>query len=224
MSLNVKASLGLAFLALAMAVCVFIAAGTLGYWQGWLFLVVFFAVGFSHTLYGMKNDPALLERRLAGGPMAERSGPQRTIMFFVSLGFIALLVVPALGWRFGWGTLPLPAVLAGDALIVVGFYITALAFRENTFAAAKVDIFAGQRVISSGPYAVVRHPQYAGALLYLVGIPLALGSWLGLLVFAAMVPFLIWRLLDEEKLLAKELPGYADYRHRVRWRLMPGLY
>ena len=99
MSLNVKALLGLVFLALAMALCVFIAAGTLRYWQGWLFLVVFFAVGFLHTLYGMKNDPALLERRLAGGPMA-RGGTQRTIMFFVSLGFIGLLVVPALGWRF----------------------------------------------------------------------------------------------------------------------------
>ena len=224
MSLNVKALLGLAFLALAMALCVFIAAGTLRYWQGWLFLVVFFAVGFLHTLYGMKNDPALLERRLAGGPMAERRGTQRTIMFFVSLGFIGLLVVPALGWRFGSGTLPLAAVLGGDALIVIGFYIVALAFRENTFAAAKVGTFAGQTVISSGPYAVVRHPQYAGSLLYLGGMPLALGSWWGLPVFAAMVPFLVWRLRDEERMLAKELPGYADYRNRVRWRLIPGIY
>jgi protein-S-isoprenylcysteine O-methyltransferase Ste14 len=224
MSLNVKASLGLVFLALAMALCVFIPAGTLRYWQGWLFLAVFFAVGFLHTLYGMKNDPALLERRLAGGPLAERRGTQRTIMFFVSLGFIGLLVVPALGWRFGWGSLPLAAVLAGDAMIVVGFYVTAFAFRENTFAAAKVDTFAGQRVISSGPYAVVRHPQYAGALLYLVGTPLALGSWCGLFVFAAMVPFLIWRLRDEETMLAKDLPGYADYQLRVRSRLIPGIF
>jgi protein-S-isoprenylcysteine O-methyltransferase Ste14 len=223
-SLNVKASLGLVFLALAMALCVFVAAGTLRYWQGWLFLAVFVAVGFSHTLYGMKNDPALLERRLAGGPMAEKSGTQRTIMLFVSIGFIGLLVVPALGWRFGWGRVPLAAVLAGDAMIVAGFYVTSLAFRENTFAAANVGIFDGQRVISTGPYAVVRHPQYAGSLLYLIGTPLALGSWWGLLVFAAMVPFLIWRLRDEENLLAKDLPGYADYCHRVRWRLIPGLY
>jgi protein-S-isoprenylcysteine O-methyltransferase Ste14 len=223
-SLNVKALLGLVFLALAMALLVFIAAGTLRYWQGWLFLVVFFAAGLLHTLYGMKKDPALLQRRLAGGPMAERSSTQRTIMFFVSLGFIGLLVAPVLGWRFGWGTLPLAVVLAGDALIVVGFFITLLAFRENTFAAANVDVFAGQRVISSGPYAVVRHPQYAGAILYLLGIPLALGSWWGLLVFAAMMPFLIWRLLDEERLLARELPGYADYRNRLRWRLIPGVY
>jgi len=224
MSLNVKASLGLLFLALAMALCVFIAAGTVRYWQGWLFLAVFFASGVSQTLYGMKNDPALLERRLAGGPTAERSSTQRTIMVFVSLGFIALLVVPALGWRLGWGALPLAAVVAGNALIVIGFYITFLAFRENTFAAANVDIFAGQRVVSSGPYAVVRHPQYAGALFYLVGIPLALGSWWGLLVIAAMCPFLIWRLRDEERVLSEGLPGYAQYRNRVRWRLIPGIY
>jgi protein-S-isoprenylcysteine O-methyltransferase Ste14 len=222
--LNVKAWLGLAFLALAMALLVFVAAGTLRYWQGWLFLAVFFSSGVAHTLYGMKNDPALLERRLAGGPMAERSSTQRAIMVFVSLGFIGLLVVPALDWRLGGGILPLAAILAGDALIVFGFYITFLAFRENTFAAANVDIFAGQRVISTGPYAVVRHPQYAGALLYLLGIPLALGSWWGVLVFAAMVPFLVWRLVDEERVLTAGLRDYADYRNRVRWRLIPGIY
>lgn len=224
MSLNVKAWLGLFFLALAMALLVFVAAGTLRYWHGWLFLAVFFASGVSHTLYGMNNDPALLERRLAGGPTAERSSAQRTIMVFVSLGFIGLLVVPALGWRLGGGALPVAAVMVGNALIVAGFYITFLAFRENTFAAANVDIFAGQRVVSSGPYAVVRHPQYAGAIFYLLGIPLALGSWWGLLVFAAMVPFLIWRLLDEERVLTAGLRGYAEYRNRVRWRLIPGIY
>src|SRR5579872_5532404 len=127
MSLNVKALLGLAFLALAMTLVVFIAAGTLRYWQGWLFLAVFFGVGFLHTLYGMKSDPALLERRLAGGPMAERRGTQRTIMVFISLCFIALLAVPALGWRFRSGTLPPAVVIAGDALIVIGFYVTSLA-------------------------------------------------------------------------------------------------
>jgi len=224
MSLNVKAWLGLFFLALAMALLVFIPAGTLRYWQGWLFLAVFFASGVSHTLYGMKNDPALLERRLAGGPTAERSSTQRTIMLFISLGFIGLLVVPALGWRFGGGALPLAAVIAGNALITVGFFIVFLAFRENTFAAANVDIFPGQRVVSSGPYAVVRHPQYAGAFLYLLGIPLALGSWWGVIVFAAMVPVLIWRLFDEERVLTAGLPGYAEYRSRVRFRLIPGLY
>ena len=87
-----------------------------------------------------------------------------------------------------------------------------------------MDTFAGQTVISSGPYAVVRHPQYAGSLLYLGGMPLALGSWWGLPVFAAMVPVLVWRLRDEERMLVKELPGYADYRNRVRWRLIPGIY
>ncbi len=120
--------------------------------------------------------------------------------------------------------MPLAAVLAGNALIAIGFFIVFLAFRENSFAAANVDIFAGQRVASSGPYAMVRHPQYAGAFLYLLGIPLALGSWWGLLVLAAMIPFLIWRLLDEERVLTAGLPDYAEYQRRVRSRLIPGVY
>ena len=115
-------------------------------------------------------------------------------------------------------------VIGGDVLIAVGFAIVFLVFRENSFASATIQIVKDQRVISTGPYALIRHPQYAGAFLYLLGIPLALGSWWGLLVFAGMVPFLIWRLLDEERLLARDLPGYAEYKEKVPSRLIPGIY
>jgi protein-S-isoprenylcysteine O-methyltransferase Ste14 len=142
----------------------------------------------------------------------------------ISIEFVGLLVVPALDHRLGWSTVPLFFVIAGDLLVVAGLYITFLVFKENTSAAATVEIAPDQRVITTGPYAHLRHPQYAGALLYLSGMPLALGSWWGLLVFAAMVPFLIWRLLDEERLLAKDLPGYAEYQGTVQSRLIPGIY
>lgn len=223
-SLNVKAWLGLIFLAVAIAVALFAAAGTIHYWQGWVFLAVFFGASLVHTLYAIKYDPALLRRRLAGGPTAEKTPTERLIMCFVTIGFVGLVVVPGLDHRFGWSTVPVSLVIGGDVLIAIGFTVVFLVFRENSFASATIQLVEGQRVISTGPYAVIRHPQYAASFLYLLGMPLALASWWGVLVFAGMVPLVIWRLLDEEKLLARDLPGYADYQARVRWRLLPGFY
>ena len=223
-SLNVKAWLGSGLLAVTMAVLLFIPAGTVRYWQAWVFLAAFFVPAALIGVYLIQHDPALQQRRLRGGPQTEKQTAQRIIMLAISIGFVGLLVVPALDHRFGWSSMPLLLVICGDVLVVAGFYITFLVYRENSFAAATVEVAPDQRVITTGPYAHLRHPQYAGALLYLLGMPLALGSWWGVLVFAAIVPFLVWRLVDEERLLAKDLPGYAGYCNRVRWRLIPGIY
>jgi protein-S-isoprenylcysteine O-methyltransferase Ste14 len=223
-SLNVKAYLGLFFLAVVMGLLLFVGAGTVRYWQAWLFLVVFLGASFLTTLWIARHDSALLQRRLAGGPTAEKESQQRIIMLFVSLGFVGLLVVPALDHRFGWSAAPLPAVIAGDALIALGFAVVFRVFKENTFASARVEIDKDQHVISTGPYALVRHPQYAGSFLYLLGVPLALGSYWGLLVLLPMTAAILWRLFDEEELLARELPGYAEYRRTVRWRLIPRIF
>lgn len=222
--LNVKALLGCASLAVAMGLLLFIPAGTVRYWQAWVFLIAFFVPAALIGVYLARHDPALQSRRLRGGPTAEKETAQKIIMLFVSIEFVGLLVVPALDHRFGWSRMPLFLVIAGDLLVVAGFYITFLAYKENTFSAATVEVERDQRVITTGPYAHLRHPQYAGALLYLFGMPLALGSFWGLLVFAALVPMLIWRLIDEERLLACELPGYRQYQERVRWRLLPGIF
>jgi protein-S-isoprenylcysteine O-methyltransferase Ste14 len=223
-NLNTKAWLGLVFLAIVMGLLLFLLAGTAQYWQAWGYLVVFFGASLLITLYLMKKDPALLERRLSGGPTAEKEKPQKIIMLFVTIGFIALLVVPALDYRFMWSSLPLDMVIAGDILTALGFYIISVVYKENTFTSATIEVAADQKVISTGPYAVVRHPMYAGSLLYLFGTPLALGSYWGLLVLPAMMPFLIWRLFDEERFLSKNLPGYTEYCAKVRWRLIPGLF
>jgi protein-S-isoprenylcysteine O-methyltransferase Ste14 len=111
--------------------------------------------------------------------------------------------------------------VAGDALVAIGFYLIALVYRENTFTSATIEVAENQRLISTGPYAIVRHPMYASASLYLLGTPLALGSRWGLIPIFVMMPFLIWRLLDEESLLARSLPGYTAYQQRVRRRLVP---
>jgi protein-S-isoprenylcysteine O-methyltransferase Ste14 len=114
------------------------------------------------------------------------------------------------------------AIVAGDALTALCFYITFLAYKENPFTSATIELAQDQQVVSTGPYAIVRHPMYAGGSLLFIGTPLALGSYWGLVALGATLPALIWRLLDEERFLTESLPGYADYCREVRWRLIPG--
>jgi protein-S-isoprenylcysteine O-methyltransferase Ste14 len=216
-----KAFGGLLSLLLVMAALLFIPALTIDYWQAWTFLTVYFTASLAITLYLMKEDPKLLERRMSGGPAAEKEPTQKLIMFFASLGFIGLIVLPALDHRFAWSHMPPYVALAGDGLIALGFLAIFFVFKENTFTSATIEVAPDQKVISSGPYALVRHPMYAGAIVMLLGIPIALGSWWGLLVIAAMIPALIWRLFDEEEFLAKNLPGYVTYQATVRYRLIP---
>ena len=220
-SLHARAFSGTVILVVVMAALLFGAAGTFVYWQAWTFLALYFAVSLAITLYLMRNDPALLARRMSGGPFAEKEPAQRIIMSVTSIGFIVLLVLPAIDHRLHWSELSPYAVLAGDALVLIGWLGIFFVFRENSFSSATIELSADQRVISTGPYAWVRHPMYATAVFMLAGIPIALGSWWGLLVIAAMLPVLIWRLIDEERFLARNLPGYTDYQNRVPYRLLP---
>jgi protein-S-isoprenylcysteine O-methyltransferase Ste14 len=145
-------------------------------------------------------------------------------MSFASLAFIGLLIVPALDRRFASSQMPSAMALAGDVIFLLGWVAIFFVFRENSFASATVELALDQRVISTGPYALVRHPMYAGGLVMLLGIPIALGSWWGLLVIVAMIPALIWRLIDEERFLARNLPGYAEYQRKLRYRLIPMIW
>jgi protein-S-isoprenylcysteine O-methyltransferase Ste14 len=181
-NLNVKAWLSLAVLTVVMGLLLFVPAGTVHYWQAWVYLALFAGASILTTLDLMRHDRALLERRMRGGPTAEKRPAQRLIMLWTSLGFIALLVVPALDFRCGWSAVPLGGVVAGDLLVMLGFAGIARVYRENTFTSATIEVAAGQKVIATGPYAPVRHPMYASALLYLLGTPLALGSYWGLVV------------------------------------------
>ncbi|CCD97370.1 conserved membrane hypothetical protein [Bradyrhizobium sp. ORS 375] len=219
--LNAKTLASLVILLLAMGAVIFGVAGSLRYWQAWLFLLTYFILSLSVSIDLMRRDRALLERRMKGGPLAEKEPVQRLIMTIISLWFVGLLLVPALDHRFGWSRMSALAAVGGDILVVAGFLGIWRVFRENSFSAATVEVVQDQVVISTGPYAVVRHPMYAAALVLLTGIPIALGSWWGLSMTIVILPILIWRLLHEEVVLAERLSGYSAYQERVRWRLLP---
>jgi protein-S-isoprenylcysteine O-methyltransferase Ste14 len=216
-----KTIAGFAQLAIALALILFGPAWTLAYWQAWVYLGVFLGAAALITVYLWQRDPELLARRVAAGPAAEKEWAQQLIQIAASLAFVALLVVPSLDHRFEWSHVPLAIVVAGDGLAGLGFLIVFRVFRENAYTAATIDVAPGQTVVSTGPYALVRHPMYLGALVMLFGTPLALGSWWGLVPFGALALVIVLRLLDEERFLAKNLPGYDAYRRTVRYRLVP---
>ena len=219
-----KAFQSLTGLFLAMAALLFGVPWTFDYWQAWIFLAVYFSASILIILYLLISDRELLERRMRGGPLAEKEIAQKIIMLFASIGFVALLVVPALDRRFGWSQMPTGIVIVGDVFIALGWFAIYRVFRENSFTSATIELAQDQRVISSGPYALVRHPMYTGALAMLVGIPIALGSWWGLVAFGVMMFALIWRIFDEERFLVRNLTGYAAYKEKVRYRLIPYLW
>ena len=219
--LNIKAFAGILQLFIVLALTIFLPAWTLDYWQAWIVVAVFFACTIAVTVYLMKNDPKLLERRVKAGVGAEQQRSQNIIQAFAALVFIAIFVVSVLDHRFGWSTVPLSLIALGDFLIVIGYYLVFLVFKENSFASGTIEVGAEQKVIATGPYALVRHPMYIGALVMLIGVPLALGSWWGLITIVPMVLVLVARLLDEEKFLAKNLAGYEEYQGKVRYHLLP---
>lgn len=207
-----------------MASLLFGCAGTIHYAPAWVYLGIFFAASLLITIYLMKNDPSLLERRVDAGPWAEPRVVERVIMSLASAGFIASIAVPALDYRFHRSPLPLAWIVVGDVLTAISFAIVFFVYRENTFTSGTIEVVAEQRVVDTGPYAIIRHPMYAGGALLFISTPLALGSAWGLVAFVLTLPALMWRLFDEESLLSSTLPGYTSYCSRVRWRLIPGVF
>jgi protein-S-isoprenylcysteine O-methyltransferase Ste14 len=222
--LNRKALVRLLVFTIVLATLLFLPAGTIHYWQAWAFLAVFVGLVLGLTVDMMKKDPKLLERRLRSGPVVEKRGIQKIVQTIALIAFVALVIVPALDHRFEWSTVPLPVVLAGDVLVMTGVLAILFVFKENSFASAVIEVDPEQRVISTGPYAFVRHPMYLGALIMLFGAPLALGSWWGLWALIPITAVIVVRLLDEEGFLTKNLAGYAEYQRQVRYRLVPFLW
>jgi protein-S-isoprenylcysteine O-methyltransferase Ste14 len=199
----------------------FLPAGTLHYWQAWAYLGVLFIPMTLALAYLLRRDPALLERRLKA---KEAATEQRLAIAITGVAIIASLLVAAFDRRFGWSHVPVPVVVAALALVLLGYGLFFLVMRENSFASRVVEVAEGQRVISTGPYAVVRHPMYVATNVMFLATPVALGSWWGLVPASLVLPGMILRILDEERLLRTQLPGYPEYCERVRHRLLPGIW
>ena len=222
--LHRKALIGVLRTFVVLVAAVFGPVWTFHYWQGWACMAAFFVPACAISVWVAKHDPALLERRLQAGPKAEQRFGQKIVQTITAIVFFADFVVSAIDHRLGWSRMPWYGSLAGDAMMLIGFAIVFAVFRENSFTSGIIEVAEDQRVISTGPYALVRHPMYAGALVMLFGIPIALGSWWGILVNLPMTAGIVWRLLDEERFLAVQLPGYAEYTAKVTYRLAPGLW
>jgi protein-S-isoprenylcysteine O-methyltransferase Ste14 len=202
----------------------FAPAGTLDFWQAWLFLAVFVACMVPLGIYSGRTDPALVERRMRAGPAAEQEPVQKVAIGIVCAALLAMLIVPGFDRRWHWSGVPAWLTVVADATIVASFVIFFYVMKQNSFAAATVRVERGQTVVSTGLYGVVRHPMYMGTLPLTIAMPLALGSWWALLPVLAIVPALVWRLVDEERVLGRDLPGYAAYCARVHYRLVPGIW
>jgi protein-S-isoprenylcysteine O-methyltransferase Ste14 len=209
---------------LAVGLILFGPAGTLHYWQAWAFIAVFTAATLGPTIYLARANPAALQRRMHAGPRAETRAAQKVIITSSFVILFAMMAFSALDHRMGWSAVPPWVSVLGDVLVATGLGLAMLVIIQNSYAAATVTVETGQQVASGGVYKFVRHPMYVGNVIMMIGIPLALGSYWGLLFVVPGVAVLVFRILDEEKLLTQDLPGYREYAQHVRYRLVPNVW
>lgn len=223
-SLYLKSLLGLAELLGVITFVLFIPSWSFNFWQAWSYLVTFAVSCILITLYFIKNDPKLIERRLHAGPTAEKEKNQRAIQAIASILFLSLYMIASLDHRFHWSNVSNRVVWFSQIILLLGFEIIFLSFKENSFASSIIELNENQRVISTGPYKIVRHPMYLGAtLLILVSAP-ALGSWWAIIPGILLIVTIAIRLTAEEHFLMTNLPDYTSYQQKVRYRLIPGVW
>ena len=203
---------------------VFLPAGTFDYWQAWVFLAVVAVSAWAPSIYQLRKSPVALQERMRGGPGAEARLAQKLVIAGLYVSLAAMVVVSVLDHRFHPSRVPTAICLLGDVLVAVGLGVVALVIIQNNYAAATVQVQSGQQVVATGLYGLVRHPMYTGNVIMMVGIPLSLGSYLGLVFVIPGLVVLALRIRDEEKLLAHELDGYREYTQQVRYRLAPGMW
>jgi len=225
-SVNTKGLTRRAILAAASAVAVFCVmffapAGTFAYWQAWAYMGVVLIPMLFVMVYMLRNAPELLARRLQ---MRERERTQKGVIGFGILFLFGAFFVPGFDRRWGWSTMPWWVVVAADLLVLLGYAMIFRVFRENQYTSRTVQVEQGQQVISTGPYAIVRHPMYVGVLVFYLASPIALGSWWAFLPAAVILPILVVRILNEEHVLERDLPGYKEYKQKTRYRLLPGIW
>ncbi|MDT5004062.1 MAG: hypothetical protein QOJ24_1238 [Mycobacterium sp.] len=205
----------------AFILMVFVPAGTFDYWRGWAFIAVFAAATLIPSVYLAVNNPDALRRRMQAGPGAESRPLQKVIIAVAFVSVVSMIVVSALDFRFGWSAVPAAVSVLGLVLVAAGLTVAMLVTIQNGYAAANITVETGQQLASTGWYGFVRHPMYFGNVILMVGVPLALGSYWGLLSLLIGLAVLALRINDEEALLKQDLAGYREYMDKVHYRLMP---
>lgn len=196
-------------------------SGTWAYWQAWIYVTVLVIPVIFVLLFLLKNNPALLERRMRyHEPVKEQ---QRLIYLSLPV-FLSIFMLPGLDIRFGWSHVSTPVVLIGDVLVLLSYGLFMIVLRENAFLSRVVEVAQEQKVITTGPYALVRHPMYLSVVIMYLASSIALGSYWTLIPAALVIPTLVIRILSEEKILEKDLPGYVEYQQKTRYRLIPGIW
>jgi len=204
-----------------MGLMLFLPAGTLDYWQAWIYCgVLLIPVSFV-VFYFLKKDPELLERRMR---IKEKEEKQKTIQILGIIIFFIGFIIPGLDYRYHWSTVPVYLVIAANTIVLSGYIFVFLVLRENSYASRIIEVEKGQQVITTGPYAIVRHPMYMGILVMYLFTPLALGSYWAIIFFLPLIPLLVSRLLNEEEMLLRELPGYEEYCQKTRYHLIPFIW
>jgi len=219
--LILKSITGFFKLIIFLGLMIFLPNRSFHYWQGWLYLFVFSLPVLITTIYLLKYDRPLIERRLKAGPIAEKEKSQKIIQSLAGLTFVGLMVFSVLDHRYHWMNVPYYLSLISIAGIWAGFYLMFLVFKENSFASGTITVEENQKLISTGPYSVVRHPMYSGVLLLFISTPLLLGSFFGLLFSGLLIALFIFRIINEEQYLDNNLPGYKEYRRKVKYRILP---
>mgnify|MGYP001596469706 CR=1 FL=1 len=199
----------------------FIPAGTIDYWQAWVFCGILLIPMLLIFSYFLKNDQKFLIHRLQ---FKEKEVKEKRLIKFTQPIFLLGLLLPGLDQRFHWSYVPLSVVVLADIVVFISYLFVFYVFRENSYASRIIEVQKGQKVISTGPYAVVRHPMYLGVFFMYLAMPLALGSYWAIIPFLTTPAVLIIRLLDEERLLLKDLPGYKKYCQKIRYRLLPFIW
>lgn len=199
----------------------FLPAGTFHYWQAWVLLGILISAMLPLAFYLLKKDPNMLARRLK---MNEQTKSQRWIILLFAVMLSAEFLLPGFDRRWGWSKVPVGIVIAADLLVAAAYYLYFLVMRENSFASRVIEVEKGQKVISTGPYAIIRHPMYTAMMFMFLAIPIALGSFWALIPAVLCVPLYAARIIDEEKMLICDLPGYAEYKQKVKYRLIPGIW
>lgn len=196
-------------------------AGTWAYWEAWVYAAVLFVPMSIAFVYLLRKDPELLERRMR---TKEEHAEQSLIQWVGALLYVLIFVLPGFDRRFGWSDVPVWAVAVADLLVLAAYGSFFLVLRENSYASRVVEVEEGQKVITTGPYAIVRHPMYSAIIVMFGASPIALGSWWALLPAWLLVPLLVARILGEEQVLARDLEGYAEYMQVTKYRLLPGVW